>query len=369
MESMDPSEWEAYFDNAGYYTWKWDPGLSDRQNRIFQKLFELNGSTDYPNEAPPELIELLVEGLDDLTAAKNLYYTPPGWGWSSEKEYARLYLERALANDPDSRDGLILKIRWTRLMDSKEDISSARRLLELYPKDDEVLKAAARTLDHDYPEETIAFLEPVAPEDGPHWSRRYLGIAYERLDMIDTANYHYLRIKRGHYTGPFFVSPDDRSVPSIWEERAAAEAAQQPPPSVESPAPGFETPPDPRDFEPPPDHPDAPRGVEPPPPPPDIEAEMSAAYANFAKAYQSAFEMEYALSEATPEGYMNALLGMARAFARAGDAERAQNAYNAARKRYSPEEIQQAFRRFDEQDRLRRQASNEQDDNEEDDDS
>ena len=40
---------------------------------------------------------------------------------------------------------------------------------------------------------------------------------------------------------------------------------------------------------------------------------------------------------------MNALLGMARAFARAGDAERAQGAYNAARKRYSPEEIQQAF--------------------------
>ena len=49
----------------------------------------------------------------------------------------------------------------------------------------------------------------------------------------------------------------------------------------------------------------------------------AAAYADFAKAYQSAFEMEYSLSEATPEGYMNALLGMARAFARAGDAERA----------------------------------------------
>ena len=91
---------------------------------------------------------------------------------------------------------------------------------------------------------------------------------------------------------------------------------------------------------------------------------MSTAYADFAKAYQSAFEMEYSLSEATPEGYMNALLGMARAFARAGDADRAQNAYNAARKRYSPEEIQQVFRRFDEQERLRREASNAEDDGE-----
>ncbi len=95
---------------------------------------------------------------------------------------------------------------------------------------------------------------------------------------------------------------------------------------------------------------------------------MSAAYADFAKAYQSAFEMEYALSDATSEGYMNALLGMARAFARAGDAQRAQDAYNAVRKRHSLEEVQQAFRRFDEQERLKRQPPNEEEDGEDEED-
>ncbi len=361
LTNMDLSEREEHVINSGFRTVKWNPKYSDQTNRIRQKLFELTGSTRYPNEAPPELIEMLVGGLDDLTAAKNLRYPPPGWGWRSEREYARLYLERALAKNPDSRDGLLLKMRLTRLMDSKEDIPSARRLLELYPKDDEVLKEAAVALDYDYPEETIAFLESVAPKDGHHWSRQYLGTAYERLDMIDIANYHYLRIKPAHYNGPFYVSPDDRSVPSIWEERAA-EAAQQLPLPAESPAPGFESPPDPQDMEPPHphDHPDAPRGVE--PPPPGAEMDMAAAYADFAKAYQDAFEMEYGLSEATPEGYMNALLGMARAFARAGDAQHAQDAYNAVRKRHSREEVEQVFRRFDEQERLKRQPSDEEND-------
>ncbi len=98
--------------------------------------------------------------------------------------------------------------------------------------------------------------------------------------------------------------------------------------------------------------------------PSNLEAEMSSAYADFAKAYQSMFEMEYALSEATPEGYMNALLGMARAFAKSGDAQHAQDAYNAVRKRHSREEVERVFRRFDEQERLKRQSPS--DDDEED---
>ena len=94
---------------------------------------------------------------------------------------------------------------------------------------------------------------------------------------------------------------------------------------------------------------------------------MAAAYADFAKAYQSMFEMEYGLSEATREGYMNALLEMARAFVRAGDAQHAQDAYNAVRKRHSREEVEQVFRQLDERERLKRQPPS--DDDEEDDDS
>ena len=84
MESMDPSEWEAYFDNAGYHIWKWNPAYSDRKNRIRQKLFELDGTTRYPKGSeitPPEIIAILVEGMDDLTAAQKLY-NPTGGGTS-----------------------------------------------------------------------------------------------------------------------------------------------------------------------------------------------------------------------------------------------------------------------------------------------
>ena len=379
MESMDPSEWEAYFDKMGYYFWKWNPHLSDRLNRIHQKLFELNGALDYPKSSektPLEIIEILVEGMDDLTAAQKLYQKvlpyDPEWRWRSEPEYAKIYLERALAKDPTSRDALALKIIMSPM---EERGAAARRLIELHPNDTWAVSQATSALWRDHPEEAIAAIEPLfASKETPTWAHMYLSFAYERLDMMDKAVYHngFIPIPETHGRSPtiypaWVFSPERRRFPSIWEERAAAaEAAQQALPPAESPAPGFEAPPDPRDFEPPRPHddPDAPRGVEPPPPPPDAEMDMAAAYADFAKAYQSAFEMEYALSEATPEGYMNALLGMARAFARAGDAERAQNAYNAARKRYSPEEIQQAFRRFDEQDRLRRQASNEEDDDE-----
>ena len=78
------------------------------------------------------------------------------------------------------------------------------------------------------------------------------------------------------------------------------------------------------------------------------------------------FEMEYGLAELTSEGYMNALLEMARAFARAGDAQHAQDAYNAVRKRHSREEVEQVFRRLDERERLKRQAQSEDDNNSED---
>ena len=81
LAGMDPSDREEHVINSGFRTVKWNPEYSDQKNRIRQKLFELNGSTRYPSETPPELIEMLVEGLDDLTAARNLEYPPEGWGW------------------------------------------------------------------------------------------------------------------------------------------------------------------------------------------------------------------------------------------------------------------------------------------------
>ena len=353
--------------------WKYDPNLTEKQNRIEKYLFEHTGLPYVPEgeKTPRAVIEILVEGMDDLTAAKYLinepYVFPEAEGefWlEDETEYAAEYAERVLARDPSSRDALLVK-----MFSGVNTIETARLLIEHHPTDDDAVYYSSHKLHKEYPEEAIAAVVRILPEDGPHSNSGFhmqLGNAYERLDMLyEAAEQFQIAFAAGKWAGDYrfsILERGERSLPSIWEERAAAaaEAAAQPPQPAEASAHTPQRPPDA------PTPPETPRGVEPPPIPPDAEMDMAAAYTDFAKAYQSAFEMEYALSEATPEVYMNALLGMARAFARAGDAKHAQDAYNAARKRYSPEEIQQVFRRFDEQDRLRREASNEQ--NEEDDD-
>ena len=347
--------------------WKYDPNFTEKQNRIDKYLFEHTekGYLSEGDKTPRAVIEILVEGMDDLTAAKYLIHEPvvfpeaKGEFWRRETEYAAEYAERALAIDPSSRDALLVKMFTSAGIDK---IETARLLIEHHSTDDDAVIHASRRLYKEYPEEAIAAILNVLPEDGPHVyssTHMVLGNAYERLDMLyEAAEQFQIAFAAGRMAGDYrfsILERGERALPSIWEERAAA--AQTPQPAEASAQPAQIQPAAPSET---------PRGVEPPPPPPNLEAEMSAAYADSAKAYQSAFDMEYSLSEATPEGYMNALLGMARAFARAGDAERAQNAYNAARKRYSPEEIQQVFRRFDEQERLRREASNEEDGDDED---
>ena len=341
--------------------WKDDPNRTEKQNRINKYFFEHTEKGYIPEgeKTPRALIEILVEGMDDLTAAKYLIQEPyvfPGVEnefWRREEEYAAEYAERALANDPSSRDALLVKMFTSAGIDK---IETARLLIEHHPTDDDAVGYSVDELYEEYPEEAISAILRILPEDGLDSSLRThmtLGGAYERLDMLyEAAEQYQIAFAGGAIIGGdghfSKLERGERNYPSIWEERAAAaaEASKQPPSNETS-----ETPPQ--------RQPDAPRGVEPPPPPPNLEAEMSAAYADFAKAYQSAFEMEYALSEATPEGYMNALLGMARAFAKAGDAQHAQDAYNAVRKRHSREEVEQVFRRFDEQERLKRQPPNE----------
>ena len=310
MESMDPSEWEAYFDNAGYRIWKWNPGLSDLQNRIYQKLFELNGSTDYPKDSestPPEIIEILVEGLDDLDAAKKLY-DPWHRVWRPELNYSNIYVDQALAKDPTSREALIFKARlagstFTVFTVSKSDsnpvvrrrvervdgVAAARRLIELYPNDNEAARAAANALYYDYPEEAIAFLEPLAPKNGYNWAHGILSAAYERLDMFDMAYCHDDLVELDPRLERILLSPELRRFPSIWEARAAAAAAATPTFSLAKSPPRNAIPPDPRELDSPllPDHPEPAPSVEPPPPlPPNAEKDMAAAYADFAKAYQ-----------------------------------------------------------------------------------
>ena len=379
----------------------------DRIRRAREKLRELTGSSSVlyggrGPKMPQEVIDILVEGMDDLTAAKHLLHGGPfpissNGMWRSEPEYAAEYADRVLAKDPTSRDALLVKLD----AGGASHLDTRRRIMELYPDDPDMMVHATAGISRDYPEEVIAALERLLPEEGPHSNavlHGRLGISYERLDMPDIAAMHYLfgagygeshfgkmmfkppkELRDPHGHGPRgrnlfmyrnLMFEGERNYPSIWEERgpdAAADAdAERAERAISWTIPTRLPPDEPHGAPPPPDHPDAPRPEDAPPPPPDTEMDMAAAYADFAKAYQSAFEIEYGLSEATPEGYMNALLGMARAFARAGDAKRGQDAYNAVRKRHSREEVQQAFRQMDERERLRRQASNEENDGEDD---
>ncbi|MDE0022299.1 MAG: hypothetical protein OXT69_13090 [Candidatus Poribacteria bacterium] len=372
----------------------------DKERRAMEKLLELTGSTSVTldKETPAEVIEILVEGMDDLTAAKhllrygNFFPLSSDWPWIPERKYAAEYADRVLAKDPTSRDALLVKL----FARTESRLEVRRRLMELYPDDvDTMVLATKGGFVRNYPEEVIAALERFIPDKGAHSNPRVhelIGISYERLDMPDIAAMHYLlgagyneshfgemvsappnELRHPHGHGPrernvfmymSLMSRGERNYPSIWEERRPDAAPKQTPPAPSAPSHGHlhgAAPDEPHGAPPPPDHPDAPRSEGAPPPPSGAAMDMAAAYADFAKAYQSAFEMEYGLSEATPEGYMNALLGMARAFAKAGDAQHAQDAYNAVRKRHSREEVQQAFRRFDEQERLERQPSNAED--------
>ncbi len=374
-EIENPRELERYievsredhlYDETESDGWQYNPEFSAKENRIskyFHDNFGYNTlAYKVDGKTPRPVIEILVEGMDDLTAAKylidavsgSLFPEVKGEYWSTrEKEYAAEYADRVLAKDPTSRDALIVKIH-----SGVDVIESARLLAEHHPDDKRAALEAGGELYLNHPEEAIEAITRILPEDGLHSKsayHMYLGNAYERLDMLyEAADQFQKAYAAGRTAGSWryhMLAHGERAFPSIWEERAAVNPPEPAPPS-QTPETPSQRPPDA------PMPPETPRGMEPPPPPPNLEAEMSAAYADFAKAYQSAFEMEYSLSEATPEGYMNALLGMARAFAKAGDAQHAQDAYNAVRKRHSREQVEKVFRRFDEQERLKRQPPN-----------
>ena len=367
LEDMSFEERQAYVRSLGVHVWQWSPTTPDRLNRIHKLLFEELGTLYKIGKTPRSAIEFMVQGLDDLTAAKHLYDPPDWWMWPQEREYAMEYLDKALEKDPTSRDALMHKVSWVH---DWEAGPIALQLIEHHPNDPEALDHASTYMSYDYPEETVYALAPLLDSKTGEWGRLSeeekwgmrgnLGTAYERLGMLNEAYEQYrIASETGRYflDGRFGRVKRGEMLPSIWEERAAAAAAEL----AATPQPTPPEPPAPEGAAPPPPKPPE----DPPLPPADAEKELADAYAQFAEAYRSAFEAEYGPPADTPEGRMNALLGMARAFAKAGDAEQAQAAYNEARKRYTRGQVQEAFRRLDEAERLRRQQEDQEDGGEE----
>ena len=343
----------------------WNPNTTDHSNRIRQKLFEIYGTATRPEETPREVIEILVEGVDYATAAKNLLFPPHdrSWPWSKrEPAYALEYAEKALAEDPTSVDALFVKFNMASAKEKSQEY--ALQILEHHQDDEIALRRAAAALRDDFPIEVVSALAPYAEKGKVGFSiRRALAHSYARLGMLDKAReQEQIVFKSSGLRWDQWESWENSKIivswpDPIWEDWA--EKTKHSPP-VESPAPSPPSDPQPSapDREPPPQGQDR---------PPLEHARMAAdAYARAAKAYHDAFRRAYehpgsfpplpaADSPGSSEAYLNAMVGIARAFVMSGDAEQAQAVYTQARQLFTQKEAEEAFRRFDEEDKRQRE--------------
>ena len=161
------------------------PAPSSIPESKLERVAELYDSltlADYDHKDPhPKEIEILLEGMDTLSAVK--YLKTLGL-FDSAFEYA----ERALAENPGSFEALLLR---TKLLPSdREDEREAglRQLLEMHPSSVEVLAGLGGMLSTSRPYEAIQYLQKAVAVD-PSNSGAYveLGYSYEKLGQYDEA--------------------------------------------------------------------------------------------------------------------------------------------------------------------------------------
>lgn len=139
-----------------------------------------NRDPSWAKDGPPqEEIDILVEGLDNLSAAKYLKALV-------YNDYAREYAEKALAENPNDFETLFI---WTRLRPPNEDadrIAGYRKLLEMDPNFVPALVGLGSKLKEDSPEEAIELLlkaNRLNPSEGLY----ELAWAYQRIGEYDKA--------------------------------------------------------------------------------------------------------------------------------------------------------------------------------------
>ena len=158
------------------------PSIPDSKLERIAELYDSLTLADYDHTGPhPKEIEILIEGMDTLSAAK---YLKTLRLFDSAFECA----ERALAENPSSFEALLLR---TKLLPSdREDEREAgfRQLLEMYPSSVEVLAGLGGMLSTSRPYEAIQYLQKAVAVD-PSNSGAYveLGYSYEKLGQYDKA--------------------------------------------------------------------------------------------------------------------------------------------------------------------------------------
>ena len=149
-----------------------------------EKISELYGhrsskETSWATMGPPRAeIEILVEGMDNLSAARYLRMQ------SGYDEFVREYAAKALNEDPDNFDALYI---FTQAQDLETDRETGfRKLLEIDPNFVPALSKLGVILARDSPEEAIEYLER-ANQLEPDNNLFHLGISYQRVGEYDKA--------------------------------------------------------------------------------------------------------------------------------------------------------------------------------------
>ncbi len=139
-----------------------------------------NRDPSWAKDGPPqEEIDILVEGMDNLSAAKYLKALV-------FNDYAREYADKALAENPDDFETLFI---WTRLRSSNEDadrVAGYRKLLEMDPNFVPALVGLGSKLKEESPEEAIELLQKANSLD-PSEGLYQLAWAYQRIGEYDKA--------------------------------------------------------------------------------------------------------------------------------------------------------------------------------------
>ena len=153
--------------------------ISELYDRHSPDRDNVNRDAEWATAGPPrEEVDILVEGLDTLSAAKFLKALG-GYG-----NYAREYADKALAENPDDFETLLV---WTKLrFDDEAREYGYRRLLEMDPNSITVLTGLGALLANDAPEEAIEHLEK-ANSLSPTAGLYELGWAYQRVGEYDKA--------------------------------------------------------------------------------------------------------------------------------------------------------------------------------------
>ena len=155
--------------------------ISEDKHQKISELYGHRSSRDasWATMGPPrEEVEILVEGMDNLSAKR---YLRMQGGYD---EYVREYAAKALNEDPDNFEALYI---FTQAQDLEADRETGfRRLLEMDPNFVPALSKLGVILARDSPEEAIEYLER-ANQLEPDNNLFHLGISYQRVGEYDKA--------------------------------------------------------------------------------------------------------------------------------------------------------------------------------------